>query len=61
MTVLGEMKVKFTNEKYSIDTRAIVARDVAYNILVSWHDLQRLGVINKSFPACANTTRPKII
>jgi hypothetical protein len=57
MNVIGETKVTINNDKYSIDTIAIVARDVSHNVLVSWHDLQRLGVIPASFPACATASR----
>ena len=59
MKVLGEAKIALTNDKYSIDTTALVSEDVNYPVLVSWHDLQRLGVIPQSFPACATTERAK--
>ena len=61
MNVVGETKVTFSNDRYSIGTVAIVARDVNHNVLVSWHDLQRLGVIPASFPACATTSRMKCL
>ena len=57
MKVLGEAKINLRNDKYAIDTVAIVSEDVSYNVLVSWHDLQRLGVISSHFPACAVTSQ----
>jgi transposase InsO family protein len=59
MCVLGESKVLLSNDKHCAETVAIVARDVSHNVLVSWHDLQQLGVIPPSFPACANISRLK--
>jgi hypothetical protein len=56
---MGETKIRLSNEKYHTDTVAIVARDLSHNVLVSWHDLQQLGVISPSFPACATTNRLK--
>ena len=61
MDVVREANIQLTNDKFSIETRAIIAIDMNYGVLVIWHDLQCLSVIPRTFPACANTVRLECI
>ena len=51
MDLLGEADVALCNEKYSVISTALVARDINHSALISWVDLQKLRVIPESFPA----------
>ena len=51
MDLLGEADVALYNEKHSVISTALVARDINHSALISWVDLQKLCVIPKSFPA----------
>ena len=53
MDLLGEADVALCNEKYSVISTALVARDINHSALISWIDLQKLRVIPESFPAVA--------
>ena len=51
MDLLGEADVALCNEKHSVISTALIARDINHSALISWVDLQKLCVIPKSFPA----------
>ena len=51
MDLLGEADVALCNEKYSVISTVLIARDINHSALISWVDLQKLCVIPKSFPA----------
>jgi hypothetical protein len=55
MNVEGQAKIVLKTQTHRVVTDALVVRDVNYGVLVSWHDLQSLGVISPSFPACLST------
>ena len=55
MAVAGSARIAMWNHKYAVDSVAIVCNDVAFDALVSWHDLQKLGVISQDFPECFST------
>ena len=52
MGVAGVTCVVFSNRKHKVYTKAIVCTDVKFDVLVSWHDLQALGIIPMDFPSC---------
>ena len=51
MDLLGEADVALCNEKHSVISTVLIARDINHSALISWVDLQKLCVIPKSFPA----------
>jgi len=53
MGVAGMTYVTFGNNKHTVYSRAIVCPDVSFDVLVSWHDLQNLGIISPDFPNCS--------
>ena len=61
MTVLGESTLTLANDKHSVQCTALIVADCSQSVLVSWHDLQKLGIIPGTFPACANSARIKCL
>jgi hypothetical protein len=61
MTVLGESTLMLANDKHSVQCTALIVSDCSQSVLVSWHDLQKLGIIPGTFPACANSARIKCL
>ena len=61
MEVLGESTLTLANDKHSVQCTALIVSDCSQSVLVSWHDLQKLGIIPGSFPACANSVRIKCL
>ena len=49
----GEIKLTFTtlDQSKSVIVDALVVENLSSDVLVSWHDLQALGIISQSFPA----------
>ena len=55
MQVLGSSKVIMYTKSRSIKTEALVTTNLAYPVLLSWHDLIRLKIIDEHFPQTANS------
>ena len=55
MKVLGTSKILMTTRTRTVPTEAIVTTNLAHPVLLSWHDLIRLKVIDENFPLSANT------
>ena len=56
MDCAGSTRFKIKHEDKTIEVDALVSSDVSDEMLISWHDLQRLGVIHSSFPAVIRST-----
>ena len=54
MKVLGTTKILMTTRTRTVPTEAIVTTNLAHPVLLSWHDLIRLKVIDENFPLSAN-------
>ena len=57
ITVLGQAQLYMQLRDKTTTTFVIVAQNVSHSALISWHDLQQLGVIPKTFPqvnACSS-------
>ena len=55
MQVLGSSKVIMYTRSRSIKTEALVTTNLAHPVLLSWHDLIRLNVIDEHFPQMVNS------
>jgi len=55
MQVLGSSKVILNTKSRSIKTEALVTTNLANPVLLSWHDLIRLRVIDEHFPQTVNS------
>ena len=55
MQVLGTSKILMITRSRTVPTEAIVTTNLAHPVLLSWHDLIRLKVIDENFPLSANT------
>ena len=56
MQVLGSSKVLMNTKSKPITTEALeVTTNLAHPVLLSWHDLIRLKVIDEHFPQTANS------
>ena len=55
MQVLGSSKILMTTRSRTVKTEALVTTNLAHPVLLSWHDLIRLKVINENFPQSANS------
>ena len=55
MKVLGTSKILMITRSRTVPTEAIVTTNLAHPVLLSWHDLIRLKVIDENFPLSANT------
>ena len=49
--VIETAKVKTNNNKLTILSTVIVAKDMSHTALISWHDLINLKIIPSRFPA----------
>jgi len=50
MTVLGSSQMALVTRTGTVFSKALVTSNLAHPVLLSWHDLIRLGVINNTFP-----------
>ena len=55
MTVIGSSKVILRTKSNTIKTEALVTTNLAHPVLLSWHDLIRLNIINENFPQTVNS------
>ena len=55
MKVLGTSKILMITRSRTVPTEAIVTTNLAHPVLLSWHDLIRLKVIDEHFPLSATT------
>ena len=55
MQVLGSSRVIMHTISRSIKTEALVTTNLAHPVLLSWHDLIRLNVIDEHFPQTVNS------
>ena len=55
MQVLGSSKMILNTKSRSIKTEALITTNLAHPVLLSWHDLIRLGVIDEHFPQTVNS------
>ena len=55
MQVIGTSKILMITRSRTVPTEAIVTTNLAHPVLLSWHDLIRLKVIDGKFPLSANT------
>ena len=49
MQVLGSSKILMIARSRTVPTEALVTTNLAHPVLLSWHDLIRLKVINENF------------
>ena len=50
MRVLGSSQIGLVTRTGAVFSKALVTSNLAHPVLLSWHDLIRLGVINNTFP-----------
>ena len=55
MKMLGSSKVILNTKTKSIKTEALVTTNIAHPVLLSWHDLIRLKIIDENFPQTVNS------
>ena len=51
MSVLGSTNIVLKTKTHKVQTQALVTTGLAHPVLLSWHDLIGLGIINNCFPA----------
>ena len=51
MTVLGTSNIVLKTKTNRVQTQALVTTGLAHPVLLSWHDLIGLGIIDNCFPA----------
>ena len=51
MAVLGSTNIILKTKTHRVQTQALVTTGLAHPVLLSWHDLIGLGIINNCFPA----------
>ena len=61
MQVLRSSKIIMKTKSRSIKTEALVTTNLAHPVLLSWHDLIRLKVIDENFPQSANSVTTTIV
>ena len=55
MTVLGSSQIILKTKSTIIKTEALMTTNLAHPMLLSWHDLIRLNIINSNFPQTVNS------
>ena len=50
MTVFGSFQIALVTRTGTVFSKALVTSNLAHPVLLSWHDLILLGVINNTFP-----------
>ena len=50
MTVIGSTNIILKTKSRTVPTQALVTTNLAHPVLISWHDMIRLGIINNQFP-----------
>ena len=50
MTVLGSPPIALITKTGTVFSKALVTSNLTHPVLLSWHDLIRLGVIHSTFP-----------
>ena len=53
--MLGSSKILMKTRSRTIKTETLVTTNLAHPVLLSWHDLIRLKVIDENFPQSANS------
>ena len=51
MTVLGSTNIILKTKTKTVPSQALVTTNLAHPVLLSWHNLIGLGIIDKKFPS----------